>query len=181
VVVWWLYLKLPLQSVLITTKVVSSNPVHGKVWSIQHYVIVCKWLAIGRWFSLGTPVSSTNKTDRHDITKILLKVALSTINQTNQSMIIVEVATPLEIFCMFCTFMVNMILMAILLLYVSLLYVNWSCLQTHAHHCKHLRTCKFITRTHEVKLCGTWRASCKSAFSHELQMERICMLEFVCI
>ena len=30
--------------------------------------------------SPGTPVSSTNKTDRHDITEILLKVALSTIN-----------------------------------------------------------------------------------------------------
>ena len=28
-----------------------------------------------------TPVSSTNKTDRHDITEILLKVALNTINQ----------------------------------------------------------------------------------------------------
>jgi hypothetical protein len=31
----------------------------------------------GRWFSHGTPVSSTNKTDCHDITEILLKVALS--------------------------------------------------------------------------------------------------------
>jgi hypothetical protein len=28
---------------------------------------------------LGIPVSSTNKTDRHDITEILLKVALNTI------------------------------------------------------------------------------------------------------
>jgi hypothetical protein len=36
----------------------------------------------GRWFSLGTPVSSTNKTDRHDITEILLKVALNTITLT---------------------------------------------------------------------------------------------------
>jgi DNA polymerase III psi subunit len=27
------------------------------------------------WFSRGTPVSSTNKTDCHDITEILLKVA----------------------------------------------------------------------------------------------------------
>ena len=27
----------------------------------------------------GTPISSTNKTDRHDITEILLKVALNTI------------------------------------------------------------------------------------------------------
>ncbi len=30
-------------------------------------------------FSPGTPVSSTNKTDHHDITEILLKVALNTI------------------------------------------------------------------------------------------------------
>jgi hypothetical protein len=44
----------------------------------------CQWLATGRWFSPGTPVSSTNKTDSHDIAEILLKVALSTINQTNQ-------------------------------------------------------------------------------------------------
>ena len=39
------------------------------------------WIAAGQWFSPGTPVSSTNKTDCHDITEILLKVALSTINQ----------------------------------------------------------------------------------------------------
>ena len=25
----------------------------------------CQWLATGQWFSPGTPVSSTNKTDRH--------------------------------------------------------------------------------------------------------------------
>ena len=36
-------------------------------------------LAADRWVSVGTPVSSTNKTDRHDITEIMLKVALSTI------------------------------------------------------------------------------------------------------
>jgi hypothetical protein len=35
----------------------------------------------GQWFSSGTPVSSTNKTDHQDITEILLKVALNTINQ----------------------------------------------------------------------------------------------------
>ena len=33
---------------------------------------ICQWLATDRWFSLGTPVSSTNKTDRHDIAEILL-------------------------------------------------------------------------------------------------------------
>jgi len=36
-----------------------------------------QWLAKGRWYSPGTSVSSTNKTDRHDITEILLKVALN--------------------------------------------------------------------------------------------------------
>ena len=40
---------------------------------------VCQWLVTGRWFSPGPLVSSTNKTDRHDITEILLKVALNTI------------------------------------------------------------------------------------------------------
>jgi hypothetical protein len=30
--------------------------------------IVCQWLATGQWFSSGTPVSSTNKIDRHNIT-----------------------------------------------------------------------------------------------------------------
>ena len=34
-----------------------------------------------QWFSPGTAVSSTNKTDRHDRTEILLKVALNAINQ----------------------------------------------------------------------------------------------------
>jgi hypothetical protein len=32
----------------------------------------------GWWFSPDTPVSSTNKTDCHNITEILLKVSLST-------------------------------------------------------------------------------------------------------
>jgi len=45
---------------------------------------VCQWFAAGRWFSPGTPVSSTNKTDHHDITEILLKVALNTTKQTNK-------------------------------------------------------------------------------------------------
>ena len=86
-VVWQLDLQLPVQSVPSPTKVVSSNSVHGKVYSIQYYVIkVVKWLVTGRWFPPGTPVCPTNiiiKTDRHDITEILLKVALNTKNQAN--------------------------------------------------------------------------------------------------
>jgi hypothetical protein len=42
-------------------------------------------LAHGRWFSPGTPASSTTKTGRHDIAEILLKVALNTINQIIKS------------------------------------------------------------------------------------------------
>jgi hypothetical protein len=34
--------------------------------------------AAGQWFSPGTPVFSTNKTDRHNITEIAWKVALNT-------------------------------------------------------------------------------------------------------
>ena len=58
-------LQLPMQSVHITTKVVSLNPAHGEVCSIQHYVI--KFIS-----------DFTNKTDNHDIAEILLKVALNT-------------------------------------------------------------------------------------------------------
>jgi hypothetical protein len=39
VIAWLLDLQLPMQSVHITTKVVSSYATHGKVYSIQHYVI----------------------------------------------------------------------------------------------------------------------------------------------
>jgi hypothetical protein len=38
-IVWYLDLQLPVQSVPLTTNIVRSNPVHGEVYSIQHYVI----------------------------------------------------------------------------------------------------------------------------------------------
>ena len=40
---------------------------------------ICQCLAAGLWSSPGTLVSATNKPGRHDITEILLKVALNTI------------------------------------------------------------------------------------------------------
>ena len=50
--------------------------------SIQHSLIkFVSDLREGQWFSPDIPVSSINKTDRHDITKILFKVALNTINK----------------------------------------------------------------------------------------------------
>jgi hypothetical protein len=52
-------------------------------WGVLDTILcdkVCQWLVTARWFSLGTPVSTTNKTDCHNITEVLLKVALNTIN-----------------------------------------------------------------------------------------------------
>ena len=67
-----------MQSVPITTKVVSSNPAHGEVYLIQIvFDKVVQRLAVGRWFSPCTPDSSTNETDILDITRILLKVAIN--------------------------------------------------------------------------------------------------------
>ena len=40
VVVWLLDVQLHMQSVPITTEVVSLNPVHGEVYSIQHYAMI---------------------------------------------------------------------------------------------------------------------------------------------
>jgi hypothetical protein len=39
---------------------------------------VCQWLATCQWFSPGISVSSTNKTDCHEITEICLKVTFNT-------------------------------------------------------------------------------------------------------
>jgi hypothetical protein len=45
----------------------------------RYDIKVCQRLTEGRRLSPGTPVSSTNKTDHHDIAEILLKVVLNTI------------------------------------------------------------------------------------------------------
>ena len=59
----------------ITTNVVSRS---GEMYSIQQFMVKGQWLAAGRCFFPGTPVSSTNETERHEITEIFLKVALNT-------------------------------------------------------------------------------------------------------
>jgi len=51
---------------------------------------VYQLLAHGRWFSPGTPASSTTKTGRHYIAEIFLKVALNTKNQSINSTYIVH-------------------------------------------------------------------------------------------
>ena len=53
----------------------AYNSVSGE----NHRPIASQWLLTGCWFSPGTPVFSTNKTDCQDITEILLIVVLITI------------------------------------------------------------------------------------------------------
>ena len=73
----WIYSLLYMQSVPITTKVMCLNLVHGEVYLIQHYVIkfVSELLQVGGFLSFPP----LNKTDRCNITEILLKVVLNTI------------------------------------------------------------------------------------------------------
>jgi len=68
-------LQLPLQSVSVITKVVSSHSAHGEVYSIQLYVInfFSNLRQVGgflRVLRLPPPIKLTT----HDITEILLKV-----------------------------------------------------------------------------------------------------------
>ena len=72
-----------MQAVPITTKVVSFNPTHGEVYSMQ---LLCDKVYQCSWFSPGTPVSSTDINYLHDTTEKSLKVALNTIvhNPHNQ-------------------------------------------------------------------------------------------------
>ena len=73
-----------MKSVPITIKVASSNPAHGEVHSIQHYVI--KFVSDLRQdggFLRVPRIPPPIKTDRHDITEISLKVALNTITLTH--------------------------------------------------------------------------------------------------
>ena len=48
---------------------------------------VYQLLVQGRWFSPGTPASSTTKTGRHDIAEILLKVVLDTKIHSNSKLV----------------------------------------------------------------------------------------------
>ena len=68
------------QSVTITTNVDISKPIRRGVIDTTLFDKVYPWFTAGLRFSPGTSVSSTNKTNHHNITVILLKGALNTIN-----------------------------------------------------------------------------------------------------
>jgi hypothetical protein len=59
---------------------------------------VYQLLPHGRWFSPGTPASSTTKIGLHDIAEILLKVALNTNNHIKS---LIEYFFAFEFFIVF--------------------------------------------------------------------------------
>jgi hypothetical protein len=76
-----------IRSLDLTTHTSLSPIQHGFAPGFVNYKKACtrlaaacdkvyQLLAHGRWFSPGTPASSTTETGRHDIAEILLKVAL---------------------------------------------------------------------------------------------------------
>ena len=80
----WIYNYLFVQSMPITTKVLSSNPAHGKMYSIQHYVIkfVGDLRKVGGFLwvlRFPPPIKLTSLIEKN----ILLKVALYTLTHCN--------------------------------------------------------------------------------------------------
>ena len=74
-IIWKLDLRLPMQSVTITTNVGVRIPLRRDVLDITICDKVCQWLTAGQWFSPDTLVTSTNKTDCHDITGCKVKIS----------------------------------------------------------------------------------------------------------
>jgi hypothetical protein len=86
--IWWVIIICPCVNVFTLMGGVTEADVgfptgfsHGEIYSIQHYVIkFVRAVTCGRTvFFSGYSGSSTNKTDCHDITEILLKVSLNTL------------------------------------------------------------------------------------------------------
>jgi hypothetical protein len=142
VIVWLLDLQLPLQSVLITINVVSSNPVHCEVYSITLCEKVYQWLTVGWLYSLGIPVFFTIKIDCHDIAEILLKVVLIIITLTLNICVIIIifwiVSTVLYVFVFH--FILGILVGAetchkINGYYVSSFYCSSCCGYTYSEYC----------------------------------------------
>ena len=77
----WIYNYLCNQCLLPLILWVRISPRRG-VLAITLCDKVCQWLVTGSYFSPVTPVSSTSKTDPHNITEILLNATLNTISLT---------------------------------------------------------------------------------------------------
>jgi hypothetical protein len=77
----WLFWKPTSDQLYLVFISVIAWGITDSIWKLKIFGKAYQLFAHGRWFSPGTPASSTTKTGRYDIAEILLKVALSTINQ----------------------------------------------------------------------------------------------------
>ena len=91
-----------IQPVPFTSNVVSSNPAQVRCTTLCDKD--CQLLATGRWFSLGTAVSSTN-----EITEILLKVVLSTVSVTPIFELCLHLANVCGCVCIFMILVNNLV------------------------------------------------------------------------
>jgi hypothetical protein len=89
----------------IATDVVSANPVNGMAYSM-HVITFCQWLVAGQLFSPGSSVSSTNKTDRQNITDILLKTLVPVTSPVLICRVKAEVSHVIRSFVMDLRFMI---------------------------------------------------------------------------
>ena len=78
---FWIENRILTKNVVISWKEMYLFNMTESIWKFS-FIYIFIFLYYSFWFSPGTPVSSTNTTDHHDITEILLKVALSTISLT---------------------------------------------------------------------------------------------------
>ena len=64
---------------------VCVQQMHDQLQPLYKWSVTCDRSVV----SPGPPVSATNKTDHHDTTEILMKVALTTIKQTKKQTAII--------------------------------------------------------------------------------------------
>jgi hypothetical protein len=62
---------------------------------------ICQWLATGRWFFPGTPVSSTNKTDHH--ARYNWNIVESVVKHHKPNQILISFELDKTLYCMFWT------------------------------------------------------------------------------
>ena len=96
-----------MQSVPITTKVASTNPVHGEVYSIKHYVIkfVSDLRQADGFLRVLLFPSPIKLTAMHNIAEILLKVALNTIALTLHLIPVFSYPCVVRVYTSLCTVM----------------------------------------------------------------------------
>ena len=117
---------------------------------------VYQLLAHGRWFSPGTPASSTTKTGHHDIAEILLKMALNTKNQsdkTKQEFCVKQFYDDLVYYLIFKSWIIELMLLYCLsffdlrLLITPLIFSNFS--YTDGNFC--VTKIKYVIYIHKVQ------------------------------